>query len=158
YSKRGDRGHPVCYKFVWEAGYMKENNQPTLSTLIGFILPLVLYEITFALFVVYYSRQDASSFRITYLAMCIAFITSFIRIVSCYRKWGNAYATDRKVYFASLLSYFTSFIVYLFSLFIQTHQWNELATPSLLVLILLGIPPLLEFIIFLVAGTPVKKS
>ena len=150
---------PFAINLFGKTGIMKENNyQHTLSTLVGIILPLVVYEITFALFVIYYSRQDASSFRITYLAMCIAFITSFIRIVSCYRKWGNAYATDRKLYFVSLLSCFTSFIVYLFSLFIQTHQWNEPAVPSLLVLVLLSIPPLLEFIIFLVAGTPVKKT
>jgi hypothetical protein len=133
-----------------------KHNKYSRSSLIYFILPLLVYEIAFAGFVIYYSQQNSSWFRLTYVFICAAFIVAFIKILSCYRKWENAYATDRRTYIISLLAYFTNFIVYLFSLFIQAEQWNSLRPPPTIIFVLLAIPPLLEFIIFLVAGSPEK--
>lgn len=133
-----------------------KKNKHNYSSLIYFIGPLIIYEITFAFFILYYSQQTGDWFRVSYLLICVAFIVAFVRILACFKKWEHSYATDRKAYIICLLSYFTNSVIYLFCLFIQADQWNQPQSPPSILFILLSIPLLLEFILFL-AVDPGKK-
>lgn len=136
---------------------MKKKNKNNYSSLIYFIGPLIVYEIAFVIFILYYSRQNSNWFRISYLLIGIAFIVAFFRILGCFKKWEHSYASNRKAYIICLLSYFTNSVLYIFCLFIQADQWRSLQQPPSLLFILLAVPMLIEFILFL-AVDPGKKQ
>lgn len=118
------------------------------SYLVYSLLPLVIYEIIFVLFVVYYSQQDITWFRLAYTGTCIAFVISFIKILLAYKNWRHD-GPDKLSHTVNLICYFTSLLVYIFCLFILAEGWNNPVSPPIIIFILLSIPPVIEFIIFL---------
>lgn len=118
------------------------------SLLLYSLLPLVIYEMIFVLFVVYYSQQDITWFRAAYIGTCIAFIISFIKILITYRNWQHA-VPGKLSQTVGLVCYFTSLVVYILCLFILVEGWNNPISPPIIIFILLSIPPVIEFIIFL---------
>lgn len=125
---------------------MKRNNSN--SSLVYFITPLIIYETAFVLFVIYYAQPNAIWFRIAYIATCASFIAALTKTLACYKRWQNTFASKRN-HTICLMAYFTSFIVYLLCLFILAGQWTVPVVPSSIIFILLSIPPVMEFIIFL---------
>ena len=118
------------------------------STLVYSLLPLVIYEIVFVLFVVYYSQQDITWFRIAYSGTCIAFLIAIIRIFAFYRLWQQAYPVNN-IHTVSLVCCFASLVAYIFCLFILAEGWTNPFSPPIIVFVLLSIPPVIELIIFL---------
>ena len=122
------------------------------SSLVYTLVPLVIYEIIFVLFVVYYSQQDIYWFRSAYIGNCVAFVISFIKILVTYRNWQHE-APGKLSHTAGLVCYFTSLVVYILCLFILAEGWNNPVSPPIIIFILLSIPPVIEFIIFLSADS-----
>lgn len=126
--------------------YMKQNN--SRSSLVYSLLPLVIYEIVFVLFVVYYSQQDIAWFRVAYSGTCIAFIIAFVKIIASYRIWQRVYPGN-STHTVGLVCCFASLVAYIFCLFILAESWAKPFSPPIIIFILLSIPPVIEFIIFL---------
>lgn len=125
---------------------MRQNNGR--SALVYSLLPLVIYEIVFVLFVVYYSQEDITWFRAAYAGTCIAFIIAFVKILVSYKMWQRVYPGNN-IHTVALVCCFASLVAYIFCLFILAEGWTNPFTPPIIIFILLSIPPVIEFIIFL---------
>lgn len=119
------------------------------SSLIDFILPLVIYEITFALFVVFNAQQDRYWFKIAYISMGISFITALVKAFACYKKWHRVFTINKNAFLTCLVFYFISLVAYLVCIFQQAGQWYVPASPPAFIFILLSVPPVIEFVIYL---------
>jgi hypothetical protein len=84
-----------------------------------------------------------------FLFNCIALITSILKTIACYQHWERDYPVDGKKYVACLLSYVTSFIIYLLCLFLLASRSDNPGLPHNTLFVFLSIPPVMEFIIFL---------
>jgi hypothetical protein len=134
---------------IRNSDYMNSTTRRNHSSLIDFIFPLVVYEITFALYIVFHSQQDRYWFKIAYISMGISFIIALVKTFACYKKWHQVFSLDRKAYLSCLSFYFVSLLAYLICIFHQADQWYVPASPPVFIFVLLSIPPVIEFIIFL---------
>ena len=114
--------------------------------------PLIVYEITFTIFVIYYIQQGSTWFKISSGAIIVAAITAFVKILIGYRKW-NAEGDNKKKYILILVVNFLFFVLYLFCLLVQLSQGRVQGTPPLFFIPLLAIPPFVSFAMFLYADT-----
>lgn len=108
--------------------------------------PLIIYEITFTLFVIYYIRDEIIWFKLSFFSIVLSFLTSFGKILFSYRDLSES---NKKI---NELSYFLNFIffaVYLFCLLVQTDQSKLAFAPHLILIPFLAIPPLIAFVLFL---------
>ena len=108
---------------------------------------LIIYEITFTLFVIYYVQGGLTWFRISFMSIAISVFIAFIKTFRDYRQWNASSAPNKKT--ISLLADFLFFALYLFCLLVQADQWKAPFLPNLIIIPFLAIPPLAAFIEFL---------
>jgi hypothetical protein len=111
--------------------------------------PLIVYEITFALFVIYYIQQGTTWFTISSGAILLAAITALVNILIGYRKLNVAW--NNKKYFIILAVNFLFFALYLFCFLVQVNKGRVQVLPHFFFIPLLFIPPFVFFIMFLFA-------
>ena len=114
--------------------------------------PLIIYEITFAIFVIYYIQEGITWFKISFLSISISVLIAFFKILSDYRQW-NTSGDNKKAYTISQFANLLYFSLYLFCLLVQADQWKVPFSPHLIIIPSLAIPPLIAFIEFLYSDT-----
>lgn len=107
--------------------------------------PLIIYEITFALFVIYYIKGRIIWFKISFLAIVISGLTSLIKIFFSYYQWNISAGENKKADTLSLFFNFLFFALYLFCLLVQGDQWKMAFSPHLIIIPSLAAPPLIAF-------------
>jgi hypothetical protein len=125
-----------------------ENKSPKGKSRIFLATHLLIYQITFALFVIYYIQQGMLWFKISWLAIFVSALTAFTRIISGYKS-GRLPGVKKKMYSISLAVNFIFFALYIFCLLVQLDQWRVPALPPLIVIPLLSVPLLISFASFL---------
>jgi hypothetical protein len=111
--------------------------------------PLIIYEITFTLFVIYYVQGGMIWFKISFLSIVISALVSFIKIFLSYRQWNLLPGKNKKTGIPGLFSDFLFFALYLFCLLVQMDQWKMPFTPHFIIIPFLAAPPLIAFAFFL---------
>jgi hypothetical protein len=130
-----------------------EKSDPKKTSLILITSPLIIYEITFTLFVIYYIQQGTAWFKISCLAIAVSVLTSCVKIFAGYKKWNASSGDHKKILTISLLVNLFFFALYLFCLLVQADQWKIPVSPPLIVIPLLSVPPLISFAAFLYSDT-----
>jgi uncharacterized membrane protein len=128
-----------------------ENNSPKGRSPVFHATQLIIYPITFALFVIYYIQQGMFWFKLSWLAIVVSAITAFIKILLSYKKRGVLPRGKQKANTLGIVLNFLFFAIYIFCLLVQIDQWNVPASPPLVVIPLLAIPLLISFALFLYA-------
>jgi hypothetical protein len=114
--------------------------------------PLIVYEIAFGIFVIYYIQQGSTWFKVSSLAIAVAATTTFVKILIGYRKW-NSSVNDKKKHILILVVSFLFFALYLFCLLVQLNQGRVKIAPPLFLIPLLAVPPFVSFAMLLYADT-----
>jgi hypothetical protein len=109
--------------------------------------PLIIYEITFTLFVIYYIRDEMIWFKLSFFSIVLSFLTSFGKILFSYRDISSE--SNKKINELGHFFNFIFFAVYLFCLLVQTDQSKLAFAPHLIIIPCLAIPPLAAFVLFL---------
>jgi uncharacterized membrane protein len=125
-----------------------ENTSPKGKSSIFLATHLLIYQITFALFVIYYIQQGMLWFKISWIAIVVSALTAFARIISGY-KLNRLTGDNKKIFIISLLGNFLFFALYIFCMLVQKNQWKVLGSPPLVVIPLLAVPLLIAFASFL---------
>jgi hypothetical protein len=119
-------------------------NKSKNQKLFHFTLPLVIYEIAFGLYVLFYTLHGVVWFRTAYAAAVLACFFAFIEIhyyLSFLRITGGSH---RKEHLAFFVANNLALVLYLLSIIVQAGvRLHSIATGSLLVIILMGLPPLI---------------
>jgi 1,4-dihydroxy-2-naphthoate octaprenyltransferase len=110
--------------------------------------PLIVYEIAFALFVIYYIQQGALWYNISSLSVAVAAITALVIVLIDFRRWSSSAGTNKK-HFRFLLFNLLFFALYLFCLLVLLNQVNARVSPPLFLIPLLAVPPFISFAAFL---------
>lgn len=118
------------------------------------IAPLVMYEITFSFFVIYYIQGGMTWFKISFVSIAVSFITSVAKIFSAYGQWNEPAGGNKKINTIGLFSNFFFLALYLFCLLVQADQWSGPLAPRIIVIPFLAAPPLIAFAMFLYSDSP----
>jgi hypothetical protein len=113
---------------------------------------LIVYEISFALIVIYYIQQGATWFKISFAAICMAELTAIIKTLSLYGKWNKATNEIKKATGINLLVNLSAVALYLFCLLVLANQL-KMPGPPLMLISLTALPPIITFVLFLYSDT-----
>ena len=114
-----------------------------------FTFPLVVYEITFALFVIYYIQPGSLWLSISLISIAVSVLIIFLRIISTYSKWSGVQGPHKKIFLVNLYINFLFFALYLFCFLAHLDQRKEADSPSLVFICLLAAPPLTMYALYL---------
>ncbi len=130
-----------------------DERPPQQRSFIFLTWPLLIYKSCFALYVVYYIQQDYVWFCIAYLAIAVATITALYSVYRSIISWDTIVSVGGKKekLFALLVNGF-SLGIYSSCLAFEADQLHTfMSESSKLMLIILGLPAVFTFIVFLVA-------
>src|ERR1700740_3559179 len=123
--------------------------EPKNTRLIFRLAPLIVYEISFSFFVIYYIQGGMIWFKISFIAIAVSFITSVVNILSGYVQSNEPVAGNKRIDTIGLFFNFFFLALYLFCLLVQVDQWGGPLSPRLIVIPFLSAPPLIAFAMFL---------